>query len=196
MFDGFPADLRPELAALADRFGRPLVRVVDLEGGLFDPIHRADGRVGEVCMVVRRRDGTLVTGTKSIYPKGAFRLLTGGIHPGESVLDALVRETREETSLDTEIRRFLAAIAYRRERALAFATFAFLLEDVGGILANADPGEKHEAFGIVTPAGLEAMADLLASMPDERDERIKGSWRDWGRFRAVVHRAVSDALAG
>ena len=35
----------------------------------------------------------------------------------------------------------------------------------------------------------------LESMPDQYDERIEGSWRDWGRFRAVVHRDVREALS-
>ena len=55
--------------------------------------------------------------------------------------------------------------------------------------------EKHEAFGETDVAGLEPTAARLESMADRYDERIEGSWRDWGRFRAVVHRAVREALS-
>jgi len=98
VFDAFPSSLRAELARLASRYGSPLVRVVDLEGGLFDPIHRADRRVGEVCFVVRRPSGRFITATKVIYPAGAYRLPTGGIGAGEGIAEALGREVREETT--------------------------------------------------------------------------------------------------
>src|SRR5260221_385666 len=82
---------------IAQRYGRPLVRDVDLGvHSMFDPLNRTD-RFGEVCMVVRRPDGKLLTMKKTLYPPGAYRLLTGGINHGERVLDALLRETYEET---------------------------------------------------------------------------------------------------
>lgn len=195
MFEAFPRALRDELATLAARYGAPLVHVVDLSGGPFDPIQRVDRRSGEVCFVVRRPDGTLLTGRKTFYPPDAYRLLTGGIDGGESIHGALLRELREETGLAVTVRRFLAAIAYRREGRFVFRTFAFLLDEIGGQLRSADPHEELEAFGTVSAGTLEAMARTLESLPDEFDGRLGGSWRDWGRFRAVVHRAVAEALA-
>ncbi len=38
------------------------------------------------------------------------------------------------------------------------------------------------------------MAAFLEALPARRDARARGSWRDWGRFRAVIHRAVGEAL--
>ena len=42
---------------------------------------------------------------------------------------------------------------------------------------------------------LPALADTLASVPDQQSDEIGGSWRDWGNFRAVVHRVVHELLA-
>src|SRR6185312_822384 len=101
-----------ELEQLAQHYGRPLVRDVALSvQKMFDPLNRTD-RFGEVCMVVRRPGGNLLTMKKTLYPQGAFRLLTGGINYEERVLDALLRETYEETGLEVSITRFLAAVAY------------------------------------------------------------------------------------
>ena len=187
--------IESEIAALAAQYGPPRRLVATLAGQPFDPLVM-DDRYGEVCMVVRRPDGTLISAQKTFYPAGAFRLLTGGVHPGEPIAEALAREVAEETGLDVAVRQFLAVIEYELP-ALAprrFATFAFLLDEIGGTLAVHDPAERIAAFRFLAPAELPAQADLLASLPDVDDGEIGGSWRDWGRFRAIAHRVVFDEL--
>lgn len=196
-----PPPVEAEVEQLAARFGAPLRWDVTLENdGLFDPLGKSD-RYGEVCMVVRRPGGTLITAIKTFYPAGAYRLLTGGIHHGESILDALLRETVEETSLEVAVRRFLAVVSYRLsasdpQQPAVFSTFAFLLDEVGGTLGCADPGERLGEFRETTVDELPALADTLYSLAGEPSSEIHGKWRDWGRFRAVIHRAVYEALAG
>lgn len=184
-----------EVAALAGRYGAPLRVAVRLDGQPFDPIEKRD-RYGEVCMVIRRPGGGLITARKTFYPAQGFRLLTGGVGHGEPIETALLREVAEETSLDVAVRRFLAVVEYTLEGSHAtFASFAFLLDELGGELTPQDESERIAAYGEVLPADLPAMADTLAALPDEHSEEIDGSWRDWGRFRAAVHHAVYEALA-
>jgi hypothetical protein len=76
-----------------------------------------------------------------------------------------------------------------------FATFAFLLDETGGILQAQDAGEQIGAFRELAVADLPALAETLDHAPDTRDQAIDGSWRDWGRFRAVAHRVIYAALA-
>lgn len=194
--------LQPEILAeieqLAERFGHPLQRAVEIDvNALFDPLGKSD-RYGEVCMVIRRPNGRLLTAIKTFYPRDAYRLLTGGIHHGEQILPALLRETAEETGLDVEITRFLAHVDYRHQGAPddapSFSTFAFLLDEIGGTLDCADPAERLEAFRELEIAELPALAAHLDSLPDELSLDINGRWRLWGRFRAVIHRAVYQAL--
>lgn len=189
-----------EIQALADRYGEPLRREGSIDNiNFFDPVDKSD-RYGEVCMVIRRPDGRLLTAIKTYYPVGAYRLLTGGIQHGESILAALLRETTEETGLDVEVRRFLAAISYRRAGGqgppVIFRTFAFLLEEIGGTLQSQDPTERLAEFRSVPIAALPTLADNLDHLPDEISSEISGSWRAWGSFRAVVHRVVYEALTG
>ena len=150
-------------------------------------------------MVVRRPNGKLLLSIKTFYPRGAYRLPTGGIDHGESILAAVVRETAEETGLQTEVRRFVAQIAYRPRSARSgqpiFHTFAFLLDELGGTLGSLSEHEQIEEYIEVDPRELRSVADRLEHVTSEHSAAIGGDWADWGKFRAVVHRAVADALA-
>jgi len=201
------ADTRREIGELARRFGDPLRIDATIHDGFADPIRRRD-RFGEVLMAVHRPNGKLLVAIKTFYPRGAYRLPTGGIHHGERILDALLRETKEETGLDTAVRRFLAHIAYvgdgsaggnaggRAPRIAVFHTFAFLLDELGGTLGALDADEQIEDWREMTPAELRAQAAVLEELATEGTKSIGGSWADWGRFRAIAHRAVADALGG
>ncbi|MBV9711659.1 MAG: NUDIX hydrolase [Ktedonobacteraceae bacterium] len=187
-----------ELARLAERYSQPLVRTVDLgQTSQFDPINKHD-RYGEVCMVLRRRNGHLLTMKKTFYPIGAYRLLTGGIDHEEAIFDALLRETNEETGLEVVVRRFLVAAAYLIADAgekPVFYTFAFLLDEIGGTLGAIDEDERVEAFLEIEPEQLPQRAAFLERIGGPRfSKEIAGSWSDWGKFRAAIHHLVWEAL--
>jgi NAD+ diphosphatase len=188
-----------QIADLTALYGVPRRVEVALEGWPFDPLDRTD-RYGEVCMVIRRKSGMLLTAIKTYYPTSCFRLLTGGVSHGEQIADALLREVDEETALTVSVRRFLAVIEYRLAQGnvpeQCFATFVFLLDEVSGTLEVRDPDERHAAFREITPEQLPELAGQLESAPEGFDREIGGSWRDWGRFRAVVHRVVYGELVG
>lgn len=185
-----PPAVEAEITALAARYGAPRRITATLDGNPFDPLTKSD-RYGEVCMVVRRRDGRLLTAIKTFYPAGCFRLLTGGVAHGETIEAALHREVGEETGLQTVVRRFLAVVEYHP---YAFATFAFLLDECGGELGSRDPHERLGAFREIDVSELPALAATLEAAPDRWDAEICGNWRDWGRFRAIVHRVVYEVL--
>ncbi len=197
MLAHLPLETRVELDMLAASFGKPLERIVDLHSSnYFDPLNRSD-RYGEVCMVVRRPNGHLLTMKKTFYPPEGYRLLTGGINHGETILTALLRETHEETGLQVEIERFLVAVGYRTTttgKAPAFYTFAFLLKEVGGKLGALDADEQVESFQEIAPDELPTIAERLAHVRNEYSERINGNWSAWGEFRAVIHHLVWEAL--
>jgi 8-oxo-dGTP pyrophosphatase MutT (NUDIX family) len=198
MMPFLPHETQDELTTLAERYGQPLVRTVDLgQTSQFDPINRND-RYGEVCMVVRRRDGRLLTMKKTFYPTGAYRLLTGGINHEEAIFDALLRETNEETGLEVKVQRFLVAAAYLTAATgeqPVFYTFAFLLDEVGGTFGTIDEDEHVEAFLEIEPAQLLERAAFLEQISGPRfSKEIAGSWSDWGKFRAAIHQLVWEAL--
>jgi 8-oxo-dGTP pyrophosphatase MutT (NUDIX family) len=208
-------EIESQIAALAARYGEPRRVDTELQGAPFDPLIMTD-RFGEVCMVIRRLSGALLTAKKTFYPPGAYRLLTGGVKHDEPIQAALLREVEEETGLEVEIRRFLAVIEYHLDRgwgmgdghlpstiphpssliSYTFVTFVFLLDEIGGTLGAHDPEERIEAFCEIEVAELPALAAMLDGIGDGFDPQIGGSWSDWGRFRAVVHRVVYAALTG
>jgi 8-oxo-dGTP pyrophosphatase MutT (NUDIX family) len=192
------ANFDEEVARLAAKYGEPR-RVDQAIRVYFDPVQNPD-RIGEVCMVVRRPNGKVLLSVKTFYPRGAYRLPTGGIHHGEPILEALMRETKEETGLTTDLRQFLAAISYRDVASPSgppvFHTFAFLLDEVGGRLGTLDEKEQIEEWIEVDPANLATVADRLEGLASAPSVDIGGDWADWGYFRAIVHRVVHAALAG
>jgi len=189
------ADAVAEIGRLAYRYGPPRRVRTTIDDSFDDPIRKED-RFGEVCMVIRRPNGNLLLAIKTFYPRGAYRLPTGGIHHGEQIGDALAREAFEETGLDLDVRRFLAHISYVAPGGGAplFHTFAFSLDERGGALGALDESEQIEAWKEVPSEALPAVADFLDDLKTDGTRGVGGPWRAWGKFRAVVHRVVHEAL--
>ena len=196
-FSALPQTIQDEIVQLSQLYGQPLERLVTLPTHKpFDPLNKKD-RYGEVCMVVRRKNGRLLVMKKTYYPTEAYRLLTGGIDHGEPIFDALLRETAEETGLDVSVNRFLVAVAYRlaEDEKPRFYTFAFLLDEIGGTLGVIDGGEQVEDFREITPDELPVTAERLVHIGKSYSKKIGGRWKDWGHFRAIIHTLVSEAMA-
>jgi len=198
MFPTLPVSVQEELASLAVFFNQPLVYHAELDiSQPFDPFSATD-RYGEVCMVIRRPNGRLVTAKKTFYPLNGYRLLTGGINYGEPVLDALLRETHEETSLEVILRRFLAAVVYHlpgQPQQPLFYTFAFLLDEISGTLQSLDEDEHLEYFREISVEELSERAAFFSSQEHRYSADLGGDVADWGQFRAVIHRLVGEALS-
>lgn len=186
-----------EIKALAAQYGAPeRIRAV-LEDIETQPLNMSD-RIGEACMVIRRPNGKLITAIKTIYPRGCFRLLTGGIKDQEAIEDALWREIQEETGLQTTITRFLAVIEYADttpSNLLNFATFVFLLDTDDSEIVVSDEDELIESFREIAVDELPALAQTLEDAPQEYSDEIQGYWQAWGVFRAVSHHIVYACLA-
>lgn len=197
-----------EVAALAQQYGQP--RLVEQELHLQHFVDAAaelpPRRVAEVVPVIRRPNGRIVTMIKTFYPRGAYRLPTGGLRANEDILAGLQREVYEETGLQPGIQRFLATIRYHillaGGGASHFTSYVFSLE-ASGPLQTLDASENILEFREVTVADLRPMADfldhlhgpgMLAYPWDDRRRTDEYAWPDWGKFRAVAHRVVADLL--
>jgi ADP-ribose pyrophosphatase YjhB (NUDIX family) len=145
-------------------------------------------RRGEVIFLVKRAAG-LILHTKAIYPPGTYRLPSGGVGWGESVLSALHREVREEMGLDIEVERFLGLLEYEircKAQTLPFVSYVFLVRGGEGELISQDEEEHILSFRQVLVADLAAVADGLRA--------LEGDWRDWGEFRAIAHDFVVEMM--
>lgn len=163
------------------------------------------GRRAEICYVMHRGDpaaGVLLH-IKTFYPTNAYRLPTGGVHVGETVMETLSREIEEETGMpvtDTadgvQVERCLGVLTYamphrRAQTTFAFATYHFLVRmPENGVLAPRDPEERIGGWRWCAPADLLGVADYLDAVGT-----WQAQWADWGHYRALSHRFVAQALA-
>jgi 8-oxo-dGTP pyrophosphatase MutT (NUDIX family) len=146
-------------------------------------------RRGEVVLAIRRPDGQVLLHTKSFYPPGTYRLLSGGVHPGEAVLAGAMREAKEETSLDVTVERFVGVVEYEfhhDERHLPFVSYVFVMRAGADAPVSQDPNEAITGFRYVSPAEIRQVAASLRALPPD--------WSDWGSFRAMPHDMVADTL--
>lgn len=161
----------------------------------------SDGRRAEICYVMHRGDpgeGVLLH-IKTIYPDGAFRLPTGGIHQGEGVFETLIREVYEETGLrvgegadQVQVDQFLGVISYRLRHqemgAFDFATYPFLVHMPAD--AELDPQDPAEQIGGWLWRPTNELADVAAYL--DAVGNVDPRWADWGRYRALLHRSLAE----
>ena len=168
-----------------------------------DQMLASNGRRAEICYVMHRGDpqAGMLLHIKTFYPEGAYRLPTGGIEIGESVIDTLGREILEETGLtvgegadQVQVQRLLGVLGYtldhRRLGPVEFATYFFLVQMPPD--AELHPQDEHEQIADWTwrtPAELEAVAEVLDVVHTRSH-----TWADWGRFRAAAHRFAAAQL--
>ncbi len=188
-------DREAEIGQLATVYGAPMRQhcALEVDKATHDYWAREHNRrkYGEVVLFIQRPNGNLILHTKSFYPAGTFRVPSGGIRKGESLLDAVRRESGEETGLRVVVQRFLAVVEFEfhwQGRTLSLPSHLFLAREVGGQLQARDAHENITGFSEVTPAELESVAQRLENVPAD--------WRDWGRFRAVPHRLAAALLSG
>ncbi len=182
----------PGLERAVARFGEPVYRCYQ-----YDVTHDTilywqmvtRKRRAEVVLALQRGTDRYVLHTKEFYPRGTYRLLTGGIKLGEDLLAAVEREAVEETGLDVSIDRFLAVLDYRFRhdgQTVDFRSYVFSLSDSGGAIHANDTEEGISGYREVAAKDLVQTAEAL--------ERLPADWIDWGRFRAVAHRVTWEIL--
>ena len=135
-------------------------------------------RRAEVSFAVQRKNGKWITVQGENYPKGTFRIPTGGVAFGESVYSALFREVAEELGLKTEIVKFLGCIEYTivcEGARLLFYSFGFWLRELDGALLT--DATEDEIYAVSEMDRDELVERINALRETEQD------WSDWCRFR-------------
>lgn len=146
-------------------------------------------RRGEVVMVIPNAKDQIWLHTKGFYPNGVYRLMTGGIDPGEAPEEALKRETMEETGFTVEIAQCLAVVTYtltNEQSTLPFVSYVFQTQPVEGTPTPIDSGEAIDGFRAVS---VETLLDTT-----QRLRQLEGNFADWGYFRAITHELTARVL--
>lgn len=183
--------MHQELQELALRYGTPYEITQNLGTNSYLAVSRT--RIAEVCLVYQRPNGKLLTITKPFYPAGVYRLPTGSVLPSESVLEALERESWEETGLQARILRYLAHITYQHNEGRLFHSYVFLLA-ADSTPRPQDHLDQISDFQEVAAPGLLELAQKLEGLPPDFSKELGATWADWGKFRAVVHQVAAQTL--
>ena len=98
------------IAEVAEQFGQPLQTEFRIEA-TSEELNRIrssqkDGRNHDVTLYIHKDDRIVVI-AKPMYPPGMYRAPSGGLKPGESIVDGIDREVAEETGCRIELERFL-----------------------------------------------------------------------------------------
>jgi len=105
-------------------------------------------------IVVVRRDGELLVMRRAPERLGYWSLVSGGLEPDETSWHAAVRELREETGLEAQVRKLPISLSYS------------LLDDPPAIRARYAPGvERVTVHAFVA----DALADWEPTLDAEHD---------------------------
>lgn len=145
-------------------------------------LHGPKSRRGEIALAIENDAGQILLHTKAFYPAGVFRMMTGGIHQDETVLQGLRREAMEETGAALPPATPVAVLFYtflHESRRVPFLSYLFHVRVPDLNPQPLDAEENIAAFRWVDTDGLQHTIDQLLSLPDE--------WEDWGRMRSLCH---------
>jgi len=67
----------------------------------------SQNRTHDVTLMIEGIDGRFAVMSKHSYPPGIFRSPSGGVKPGEDFVTGALREAKEETGLNIELKRFV-----------------------------------------------------------------------------------------
>ena len=106
--------LRPQLSSIRSRFGYPyhqwMTQEFDEPGWKLVQRSLSQKRTHDVTMLIQGPDERFALMSKHSYPPGIFRSPSGGVNPGEDLVAGAVREAKEETGLNIDLKRFLLHI--------------------------------------------------------------------------------------
>jgi 8-oxo-dGTP pyrophosphatase MutT (NUDIX family) len=179
-----------EISELVAKYGQPLrwSRTLDVSNNQTRVPFR--NRSAEIVLAISRPNRRVLLHIKDFYPPTAYRLLSGGIENGEPITNAARREIHEETGWAIDLVRWLGIVEYEfieRIGQTKFVSYVFMTDETDAVPQPADVDEKISEFHEVGWSELARVADALEDLP--------GDWGDWGRFRAIPHRLVLEAIS-
>ena len=138
-----------------------------------------------LCLI--RRDGMYLLQDRVKADWRGFTLPGGHIEPGESVVDAVIREMKEETGLTIrEVK--LCGIKQFPIDGGRYIVFLFTCDDFEGELTSSDEGAMHwvAADDIGKVNAVKDLDELLAVMTDDRLNEFRYVVGDDGKWQAII----------
>ncbi|NNE43301.1 MAG: NUDIX hydrolase [Gemmatimonadetes bacterium] len=150
-------------------------------------------RAHDVTMLIRHGD-RIAAIAKHHYPSRIYRLPSGGLEPGESLEEGILRETLEETGLRVDVTRYLLRARVRfvgpePEQVIDWTSHVFEANVRVGTVPDGelDPTDRREIRDVVWVSREELLGPIR--------ERLR-AWRDHGgiRYRRQLHDAIFEEV--
>jgi len=119
-------------------------------------------KTGSFAIIRDGRGGYLISHRRDL---DLWNLPGGGVEPGETPWDAVVREVREETGLEVVVRRLQGVYAKADSEVLVFS---FECVITGGEAAPSDEADEHQYF---------TLDDIPANFSPRQMERLRDAER-------------------
>lgn len=140
-----------EIHHLIEKYGEPVIRDFSFDYHGRDEKEDYPKCKGGCRILIRREGGTVLV---NYGPGGGYYLPGGRIWEGETVEEGAIREAREETGLDVELKEMpeLHKCNYLfKDWNLERWEFIFIARCIGGSLEPQDRNEIHQAATLETP---------------------------------------------
>lgn len=138
-----------------------------------------------LCLVHKGKRLLLQNRTKADWR--GLALPGGHIEPGESIVDAVIREMKEETGLDISEPHLCGIKQFPRDDGGRYVVFLFETEKFSGELRPSDEGEmlwlsRDETDGENAVADLGALIDMMLDPAKTEFQYVAGG----GEWRAII----------
>lgn len=153
----------------------------------FDMVRRSQkhGRSHDVTLFIIE-GARIVVIKKPMYPPGAYRAPSGGVHPGEGFEEGALREAYEETGLQVSLEKYILRARVKftlSEDSIDWTTHVFAARPLSGRL---DPIDTHE----IVEARYASIEELSGSIR----QSLLASGSTGLRYRAELGDMVLDRL--
>jgi 8-oxo-dGTP pyrophosphatase MutT (NUDIX family) len=158
-------------------------------------------RKKHVLVVPTLPSGKVIIGAKKrFYPKGIYRLISGGVEDNETPLQAAVRETKEEISLNVEQKDLKLLIEFFikanvRDKQFNLKTYSYWFEVNKG---NIYPGDDIDTVKRCNLDEFKRISERFYNI--EKDNLFKGRkdyfhfWSDYGKVYGPIHLTIYQLL--
>lgn len=150
---------------------------------------------------VRDKQGNFILGAKDIYPQGIYRLVGGGLKPGEDPQKGACRELNEEfkTHLNPSDLHPLAAITVKLDEQSTQRQYAFVttVYQTTCQVSDLHPSDDLDGMKVLSREQMNALVDRYYDLSDELialtehgEDSQAFRWRDYGRLYGRIHEIV------
>lgn len=142
---------REAISEIERKFGKPELRETRIAMGEreFQGLKKSQkhGRSHDITLFIRRGD-QFVVNAKHFYPENLYRPPSGGLEPEEDFVEGALREAKEETGCEIELREYLLRITvhfYCGDESVRWVSHVMLADYISGDLVPIDTAEIREA---------------------------------------------------